>query len=353
MEERQKNFYRKLRDELNRFAPGERFYSQRQMIRKFGVSNRIVMSAVTRLEQDGCLERRSRSGYYVRPGKLRRSIVYFYQEDAFGKTRRIVQELGEAFRILEGYELAALPFRDGVTLRSELESCSANIIIVNSMPQIDFELLAWIEKLPATVIIENRDLRDVGLHCFYDDYTYNALLALNCFLKNGHRRIGILCTMPPVGGFRAVCRSLALFAHLHGCQTVWIDSPEPAGDNPIERGFLALSEHIDRYGLNFTGLFLVTGNAASGVLRSLCDHGYSVPDDVSILGFQNAEYCAFLSPPLTVVGGNGAGTARLRATAIDRYLADPASGLIAVPYRAVLIDGKSMKDIRKPFTTGE
>ncbi|WP_419647031.1 substrate-binding domain-containing protein, partial [Victivallis vadensis] len=114
-----------------------------------------------------------------------------------------------------------------------------------------------------------------------------------------------------------------------------------------------LSEHIDRYGLNFTGLFLVTGNAASGVLRSLCDHGYSVPDDVSILGFQNAEYCAFLSPPLTVVGGNGAGTARLRATAIDRYLADPASGLIAVPYRAVLIDGKSMKDIRKPFTTGE
>jgi DNA-binding LacI/PurR family transcriptional regulator len=40
---------------------------------------------------------------------------------------------------------------------------------------------------------------------------------------------------------------------------------------------------------------------ALGVLRELRDHGLSVPDDVSVTGFDNINLSEFTHPPLTTV----------------------------------------------------
>lgn len=354
MNERSEKLYRKLRGELLRFAVGERFYSQRRIIRQFGVSNRVVMSAIDRMEAEKLLERRTRSGYYVREVHSRYSVVYFHHEDAFGKTKRISQELQDAFDALGGYELAALPYRDGATLRTVLEACTADVVIVNWGMEISIEFLVWISRLPKVVIFENLDLREVGLHCFYDDVSYNTLLALSTLSRYGHKSIAILTTgSSQTGGTNATGRDMLKFARLLGYQVIWIECPVAPETGAIELCYLALSEHLDRSGLDFTALFLISGAAATGALRAFDEHGYSVPDDVSILGFQNAEYCAFLSPPITVIGGNGPATARARAAAIDQYLKSPDAGPIAVPYRATLIPGKSLAKIGKSAQRAE
>lgn len=354
MNERAEKLYRKLRGELLRFAVGERFYSQRRIIRQFAVSNRVVMTAIDRMVAEKLLERRERSGYYVREAHFLYSVTYFHHEDAFGKAKRISQELQDAFDALGGYELAALPYRDGATLRTVLEACTADVIIVSWGMEIGFELLAWISRLPKVVIFENLDLRDVGLHCFYDDVSYNTLLALSTLSRYGHKSIAILTTASSqTGGTNATGRDMLKFARLLGYRVIWIECPVAPETGAIELCYLALSEHLDRSGLDFTALFLISGAAATGALRAFDEHGYSVPDDVSILGFQNAEYCAFLSPPITVIGGNGPATARARAAAIDHYLKFPDAGPIAVPYRATLIPGKSLAKIGDPAQNAE
>ena len=40
---------------------------------------------------------------------------------------------------------------------------------------------------------------------------------------------------------------------------------------------------------------------AAAVIRSLKKHGYRVPDDVSVIGFDDIPMCEMLDPPLTTV----------------------------------------------------
>lgn len=349
MNEQVGKLYQKLRGELLRFAVGERFYSQRQIIHQFKVSNRSVMAVIDRMAAENLLERRKRSGYYVREVQSQYSVAYFHHEDSSGKPKHITRELQDAFGALGGYKLVALPYRDGVTLHTALEASTADVIIVSWGMEISFELLVSISRLPKVIIFENLDLRDVGLHCFYDDVSYNTLLALNTLSRHGHKSIAILTTVRNLtGGTNATGREILKFARLLGFRVVWIECPPSPWRSAVERCYLALSEHLDRQGLDFTALFLISGEAAIEALRAFAEHGYSVPGDVGILGFQHAEYCAFLSPPITVIGGNGPATARARAAAIDHYLKFPDSGPIAVPYRASLISGRSLAKIGTP-----
>ena len=50
-----------------------------------------------------------------------------------------------------------------------------------------------------------------------------------------------------------------------------------------------------------TAIFVANDDMAIGVLRALTEAGRSVPDDVSIVGFDDIPTAAFLTPPLTTV----------------------------------------------------
>lgn len=51
----------------------------------------------------------------------------------------------------------------------------------------------------------------------------------------------------------------------------------------------------------FDAIFTGNDDAAIGVLMALRENGYRVPEDVSVVGFDNLGFSAFLTPPLTTV----------------------------------------------------
>ena len=57
---------------------------------------------------------------------------------------------------------------------------------------------------------------------------------------------------------------------------------------------------------------------AAGAIRALQQAGYRVPEDVSIIGFDDGAICTFTVPPLTTMRIN---RARLGELAVDRLLA--------------------------------
>ena len=75
--------------------------------------------------------------------------------------------------------------------------------------------------------------------------------------------------------------------------------PRPVrGDWSAQSGYLALG------GLpleEVSALFVANDHMAVGVLRALADVGRSVPDDVSVVGFDDIPEARFLFPPLTTV----------------------------------------------------
>ena len=52
---------------------------------------------------------------------------------------------------------------------------------------------------------------------------------------------------------------------------------------------------------DFTAIVAGSDFMAMGILRALTEEGLRVPDDVSLVGFDDSEFCQYTAPPLTSV----------------------------------------------------
>jgi len=52
---------------------------------------------------------------------------------------------------------------------------------------------------------------------------------------------------------------------------------------------------------DITAILALSNLIALGILRALSEEGLKVPDDVSIICFDDQPYCAYMNPPLTTV----------------------------------------------------
>ena len=74
------------------------------------------------------------------------------------------------------------------------------------------------------------------------------------------------------------------------------------GDFEREIAFQAMNDFLkDGKKVDFDAVFSGDDDAAIGVLRSLQNHGYNIPQDVAVAGFDDLGFAQFLNPPLTTV----------------------------------------------------
>jgi DNA-binding LacI/PurR family transcriptional regulator len=76
--------------------------------------------------------------------------------------------------------------------------------------------------------------------------------------------------------------------------------PSVEGDFTIEGGYQAMSQLLDEKAA-FTAVFVGNDSMALGVQTALREHGLRVPDDVSVVGFDDVPESAHLVPGLTTV----------------------------------------------------
>src|SRR3972149_10423707 len=74
------------------------------------------------------------------------------------------------------------------------------------------------------------------------------------------------------------------------------------GDFERNVAYEALNEFIaNNKQVSFDAIFTGNDDAAIGALTALRENGYRVPEDVSVVGFDDLGFSAFLTPPLTTV----------------------------------------------------
>ena len=74
-------------------------------------------------------------------------------------------------------------------------------------------------------------------------------------------------------------------------------------DNTEEDAYRAMQEFLAG-GASFDAIFAVTDVLAIGGMRALADAGKQVPDDISVVGFDDLPRAASFNPPLTTVQQN-------------------------------------------------
>lgn len=129
------------------------------------------------------------------------------------------------------------------------------------------------------------------------DNVHGAYLAVEHLIRLGHRRIGIIkghnVLASSADRFSGYCAALANH-HIEYDETLVRE-----GAASIDSGhaaMLSLLRHTD-----LTAVFVGSDLMAIGAIGAVTQFGKTVPDDISMVGFDNIPLAGSLNPPLTTV----------------------------------------------------
>jgi LacI family transcriptional regulator len=183
---------------------------------------------------------------------------------------------------------------DGARFLIERE-CDGIILCSNALRDADF---AQLRAAFPNLAIVNRDVRGMKSQCFTVDHRAAGRAAAQALLEHGHRRIAVISGPARVGDNRL--RLQGLFERLAEVGIAAASVPVEQGDFGAASGWAAAQRLIER-GVDISALFCTNDQMAMGALSCLQLRGIRVPQQWSVMGYDDADVAAYLSPRLTSV----------------------------------------------------
>ena len=179
----------------------------------------------------------------------------------------------------------------------------------------DEDLRAIATQIPLVVVA--RRIPGLESQCVYIDNEGGAYRATRYLLGLGHTRIAHIAgtaghpdATDRLAGYR---RALA-DAGLAIDERLIVD-----GQFEEESGVAGVEELLTR-GERFTAIFAANDQTAYGAMLALFNHGYRIPQDVSLVGFDDQFLSAYTLPPLTTVRQPSIEMGRAAAEGLVRLL---------------------------------
>jgi DNA-binding LacI/PurR family transcriptional regulator len=153
--------------------------------------------------------------------------------------------------------------------------------------------------IPAVAISGHRQVP--GVTNIVLDHNLAAHLALEHLLKSGHQRIAMIKGQDFSSDTEIRWRALHSVAKqlgitIHEKLTVQLDNDSPSP----QVGYSVTRRLLDR-GELFSALFAFNDISAIGAIQALRESGRRVPEDVSVIGFDDIQSAAYQNPGLTTV----------------------------------------------------
>ena len=173
---------------------------------------------------------------------------------------------------------------------------TAIIDVVDDVRHGDLSALSR-SRLPVVMLdpanLPRREVTSVGATNFS-----GGLAATQHLLGLGHRRIAYLGAGPDFGFNQA--RAHGYRAALEAAGVTVPEGYLVSGDYDYDGGVSGGGKLLDRPEPP-TAIFAVTDESAAGVIEAARSRGLRVPEDLSIVGFDDTPLARLLSPPLTTV----------------------------------------------------
>jgi LacI family transcriptional regulator len=189
----------------------------------------------------------------------------------------------------------------------------ALIVLGGGLP--DATLRAIAEQVP--LIAVGRVIAGLEAHCLRVENDEGAYRATRYLVELGHRRIahitGILSHTDALERRDGYCRALR-DAGLEVDPQLIVE-----GGFTEQSGLLAAESLLAR-SVRFTAVFAANDQMAYGVRLALYRRGLRVPEDISLVGFDNILSSAYVTPPLTTVRQNMVDLGRAAAEGVLRLL---------------------------------
>lgn len=333
-----------------KYAASGRLPSETQLVQQFGVSRPTVARAFRDLEVEGIIERRAGSGTYVRATSS--------QVTATRQIGLLIPGLGttEIFEIICG-ELASLARRSEYTLlwggssnpRSDRngsrehahELCEqfierrvmgvffAPFELTEGQDKVNRDISERFSEAGIPVVLLDRDLAPFPHRSAFDlvglDNVAAGYLLAEHLIKLGNRRIVFVArplSAPTVDRRFAGMRE-SLLSHRIEFSHDWQQTGDPQDPRFV---------HSLMAGKRWDAIVCANDLTAAQLINTLTKCRYRVPQDIRVVGFDDAKYATLVSVPLTTIQQPCKELALTAFQAMLSRIADP-----TLPARKILL----------------
>ena len=293
-----------LKNEAAKLPPNSRFYPIRKMMTRFNTSQRTIEQVMEQLVAENVMVRRRGDGYFTRNQSPNRLLHYrlVYPKWPSESFKRLeaewsdyAQKTGQFYfssRMLEQTDdfFEALP----------ADECDV-LLIVPPAEAISLRGLRYLSTLPFPAVILNHEIAGIGLSSIVENAAAGGAVAAAHLINHGHRRLAMLITEPHDDGIDMRCQGFTDFALLNGITVQIFDLHIESWSQTPNNAYDCLATHLQKNGLDFSGLFVISAGKALEVYKVFNDFGFSIPGDVSIVAHDDLSTNKLMTPPLDSV----------------------------------------------------
>lgn len=217
------------------------------------------------------------------------------------------------------------------------------------------EFIKEMQKYGVKFITFDQNIADINCSRIGFDFVKGGLIAVEHLISMGHRKIAFLSSPLTRSSRKETYEGYNLGLLKNGLsydeRFILVSEYEeetPQGTYEFENGkylaelFLKIPEKERP-----TAIFAVNDMTAVGIIQKFVESGVRVPEDVSIIGFDNIEISSMINPPLTTVNQPAFETGRLACKLLLDSLQDKQSNDFSITLEPSLVVRKSVKRIHR------
>lgn len=239
--------------------------------------------------------------------KYRLHISYLYDDGEIGK------------------QIDALPIYDGI------------ILLGTEMKSADFTPF---ERIKVPIVVLDTYFHAIPYDCVIINNFQGAFTATEHLIKRIKGHPGYLKSSYQIGNFDE--RADGFFSAVRAAGLSASRSPVIRLTPSLDGAYRDMLDFLEQGEKPVAGYFADNDNIAAGAMKALLERGYRVPEDVSIIGFDDMPFCTYLNPPLSTVN---VPKDYLGKTAVDRLaqiIADKGACPLKIEVSTKLVKRKSV-----------
>jgi len=296
-----------LREEINKrkLRPGDRIPSEERIAEKYGVSLGTVRQAMAELANEGLIYKEQGRGTFVAEKKRGKTftiglLLTDIGNPFFSQIARSIQEKAH----LLGYSMIYYNTNDQLSREAEsidmlIKRRVDGVILVPVLKDGEEKLMQKLRGNDISFVYLDRYLNEPASDYIIVDNFCGVRQSMEYLISLGHKRIGCISAQPytwvleqRVKAYKKIVRENNLAME---------DSLVQISDLPDDKGGYDAANKLFSMKNRPTAIFATNDIIAIGAYKAAKDKGIRIPQDLSLVGFDDIEVSSHLEVPLTTV----------------------------------------------------
>lgn len=201
----------------------------------------------------------------------------------------------------EGYELLIYYFYENRDIGAQIQelsekNCRGILLLGTEMSRESFEPFS---RLTAPMVVLDTYFEELNCDSVLINNIQGAYLATNYLISRGMKEIGYLRSSYPIGNFAERADGYYKALRYHGFPTghPYVHRLTPS----MEGAYADMAEILAQDPPVAQAYFADNDLIAAGAIKAFKERGFRIPEDISVIGFDNLPVCEFLDPSLTTM----------------------------------------------------